>query len=676
MKRSRTYRWMIVSSFLLSVVLLNLPSCEEASDKKKEVIKNSFVGSTTCASCHTKAYESWNNSHHDWAMKLPDPATVLGDFNNVRFESDGVSYFFSKQGEKFLIRSTEIDGSVNTYQVAYTFGVSPLQQYLIKFPKGKFQVLRASWDTENLKWFHQYPGDELGTGDWLHWTKGGQRWNTMCAECHSTNLKKNYDLKTDAFETTFDEINVGCESCHGAGKKHVVWANDEYRKGHSEILVDGKNQENQLDACAGCHARRVKLTETMKAERRFNSQFLIQNITNDFYHSDGQILEEDYVFGSFLQSKMYKKNVKCSDCHDPHSLELKRDGNLLCMECHDPEYNTSEHHFHALNTKESMCINCHMTGRTYMGNDFRRDHSFRVPRPDQSVLYNTPNACTGCHSEKSDQWAADWVVKWFGSERALNYTDKLLMTLNEEISREEYEQLLNFISDYREPAIARSTVMEYLPPINSELEFTAVNKCLKDSSPIVRYNALAKMTDLPLEQRQSITLKHISDESKLVRIAAARLIVESSIEDYSNSDRASVRKARNELEEMLFANADFPLGRLQLGDYYFRQNLYFQAIEQYEMAIEMDSLLAITYPNLATVYNLVSKDDKALSTLDQLIIIAPENARAFYLRGLLNHEMGDDLSAFNDLKKAVELDPDNERYQRNLSNIMLEINKK
>ena len=45
----------------------------------------------------------------------------------------------------------------------------------------------------------------------------------MCSECHSTGVQKNYDANNDRFHTTWSEISVGCETCHGQGSRHVAW---------------------------------------------------------------------------------------------------------------------------------------------------------------------------------------------------------------------------------------------------------------------------------------------------------------------------------------------------------------------------------------------------------------------------------------------------------------------
>ena len=660
--------------FLLLAITTILFSCgqkdAQLSYTEKGSNVNEFVGDAACIECHQEAYNDWRGSHHDWAMKLPTDSTVLADFNNVNFTSDNESFFFHKKDSGFFV-TTGTKGNEKEYKIAYTFGVTPLQQYLIKFANGKYQTLRATWDTEKKQWYNQYPGQQIPQNDWLHWSQGGQRWNTMCAECHSTNLHKNYSLANDAFNTTYSSINVSCEACHGAGSAHVQWAAVDDPTGDPQVLVVGAEQTSQLNMCAGCHARRSKLTDVVKPEATFDDQFMLQTISAEFYHADGQIKEEDYVFGSFVQSKMFHKQVKCSDCHNSHSMKLKLAGNTLCMQCHEPKYNTEAHHFHKQDTDGSQCINCHMTGAVYMGNDFRRDHSFRIPRPDQSVDHGTPNACSGCHKDKSDVWAAEWIVKWYGAERPDHFSDHLIKASQPPYDEQTKNEVLQFINNLDYPAIARATAIEYYPLAGADDEISMLITALKDSSALVRYHALAKLQVYPLNQKVSFALKHITDKSRLVRIGASQLIIELDINHLEPAQQGAVNSARKELIQMLEANADFPIGRLQLGDYYFRQNDVPHAIKEYEMALKMDSLLTLIYGNLATAYNIVGNNQQALATLDQLLILENDYAHGYYLRGLLYHEIKNDKQAIADLEEAKRLDPANFRVYYNLANLYL-----
>lgn len=658
--------------YLILLVLFAACSDEKSEtydpvDKEKsQSIVSNYVGDQNCVACHRDASKDWMGSHHQLAMQEVSEATVLADFNNHSVELDGVSYFFYREGQDFKAKVTELNGKEFDFTVSYVFGITPLQQYMVDFDKGRKQVMRATWDTEKNRWFHQYAGDRIEPNDWLHWTRGGQNWNTMCAECHSTNLKKNYDVVKDSFHTTYSSINVSCESCHGPGQQHVKWANAG-GTGSDPSLILGADQASQLSMCAPCHARRVKLTKDLTPGLRFEDQYLVQNISTDFYHGDGQILEEDYVYGSFLQSKMHGLGIKCNDCHNVHSLELKAEGNSLCLQCHVPDkYESKEHHFHELNTEASQCINCHMTGRYYMGNDFRRDHSFRIPRPDQSVAFGTPNACSGCHTDKSDEWASEWVEKWYGSERRDHFSDYLLLSNEAGMSIEDRKKFNSFINDLNYPAIARSTVISNLSYTNEE-EYRSILLSLKDSTALVRYNALMQFRGLNPQERVSIARNHMNDPSLLVRIGSAQLLTGFSGEGFSEAERLQLTKVQSELETMLYSNADFSTGRLQLGDYFLQTNDLNAAIEHYEMALEKDSLLFPVYTNLATAYSLRGENDKALETLNIWIDLDANASRPYYLRALLNFELGNNEIAVEDLEMAIELDPTDSRSMYNLA---------
>ena len=659
--------------FLFFFIVLTI-SCSKENKKSNytEITKTNtqyvdgYVGDKACVDCHQTEVELWQGSHHDLAMQIANETTVLGDFNNINTTIDGVEYFFFKKDNDFIVRIIEIDNSEMEYKIDYTFGVTPLQQYLVDFDKGKKQVLRVTWDVIDKKWYHQYKGDKIAPHDWLHWTKGAQNWNTMCAECHSTNLKKNYSIEDDSFDTSYSSINVNCESCHGPAEKHLKWAENETEDKDTYILT-GRNQKEQLNACATCHARRVKLTENYTPGENFEDQYMVQNITDNFYHGDGQIDEEDYVLGSFMQSKMYAEGVKCNDCHNAHSLKLKFEGNKLCLQCHVPaNYETEQHYFHEQNTEASLCINCHMTGKDYMGNDFRRDHSFRIPRPDQSEKFDTPNACINCHKDKTNQWAAKAIIENYGEKRAAHFSDALLLSTQENINSAQREELNNFINDLKYPEIARATVIENLV-YNQQEDYASLVVALNDSSAIVRYNALLKFRNLTPQERVSIALKHMNDTIKLVRIGAAQLVIGLDENTLTGLDKSNFLTARNELETMLFSNADFSNGRMQLGDYYLQNNNIGKAIEHYEMALYKDNLLLPVYSNLATAYSMVNNFEKASETIDVWIELDPENGRPHYLKGLLNFENNNNELAINELLIAIKLDSKDTRSMYNLA---------
>ena len=405
----------------------------------KPAIAATYVADAQCGDCHAKAAEAWRGSHHQRAMEIATAQTVLGDFANAKLTHRGATTAFTQRDGKYYITMEGRDGKPAEFEVKYTFGVAPLQQYLVAFPGGRLQAPTVAWDTEKKRWFALYPNDRHAPDDPLHSTGRYQNWNLMCSECHSTDLRRNYDAKADTYDTKWAEVNVGCQACHGPGSAHVAWAKAAAGKDAKGLdartlglVVDfrGNDSRYQVEACAPCHSRRQRLTDGELPGKPFLDNYHPALLREGLYYADGQQQDEVYVWGSFLQSRMYAQGVRCTDCHDPHGLGLKAKGNALCAQCHQPagnarfptlakkDYDTEAHHHHPPGSPGASCANCHMPAKNYMVIDARPDHSFRVPRPDLTVKIGTPNACNGCHDRKTPQWAADAVAQWYGPEPA------------------------------------------------------------------------------------------------------------------------------------------------------------------------------------------------------------------------------------------------------------------
>ncbi|MGD9054333.1 MAG: multiheme c-type cytochrome, partial [Desulfobacterales bacterium] len=349
--------WKITGFIATLVIVLSIPAYMLKDKYFRRPIESrpvaTFAGSNKCKDCHRAEYDKWQNSHHDRAMEVASDETVLGDFSNVSVEFHGVTSRFYSKDSQFYVHTQGPDGKMGEFEITHTFGWYPLQQYLIPFPGGRLQCLPIAWDVKEKKWYHLYPDMRIDPKDWLYWTNAGQNWNGMCAECHSTNLKKNYVIESDSYQTTWSEIDVSCEACHGPGSLHVEWAElpDMARpqSANYELVVKAKGMDSrqQVELCAPCHARRAILGDYTHAEPDLLDNMLPSLLTPELYFADGQILEEVYVYGSFTQSKMYSRNVRCSDCHDVHSIKKVKEGNALCLQCHRAGiYDTKAHHFH------------------------------------------------------------------------------------------------------------------------------------------------------------------------------------------------------------------------------------------------------------------------------------------------------------------------------------------
>ncbi|MGD9309946.1 MAG: multiheme c-type cytochrome, partial [Desulfosarcina sp.] len=324
---------------------------------------SAFVGSQACRDCHKPEYDKWADSHHRWAMETANEKTVLGDFDNATFTHFGETSRFYRRDGKYFVTTPGVDGKMTEFEITHTFGWYPLQQYLIPFPGGRMQCLPITWDVQKRRWYHLYPDQPLDPQDWLYWTNNGQNWNGMCAECHSTDLRKNYDFSTDTYATTWSEISVGCEACHGPGDNHVRWAQlpemgrpdvDNYAL---SVKTRDMTSRQQIELCAPCHSRRMSLDDNIHHHADFLDYGIPQLLNEGLYFADGQILDEVYVYGSFMQSKMYARDVRCSDCHDVHSIRRIKKGNDLCLQCHQAAvYDHKGHHFHKQNGETGQPI--------------------------------------------------------------------------------------------------------------------------------------------------------------------------------------------------------------------------------------------------------------------------------------------------------------------------------
>jgi tetratricopeptide (TPR) repeat protein/nitrate/TMAO reductase-like tetraheme cytochrome c subunit len=500
---------------------------------------SSYVGRESCASCHQDQVDLFRGSHHDLAMDVATDQSVLADFADQTIEHYGVSSRMFRDGERFMVHTEGPDGEMADFEVKYVFGVEPLQQYMVELERpddatdeevGRVQVLRLSWDTKQNKWFYLSPPDvtdKLDSNDPLHWTGVTQNWNVSCAECHSTDLKKNFDLASNSWKTTFSEVDVSCEACHGPAGLHVEIAQNKglfWDRHHGFGLANLKTDNNldQIESCAPCHSRRGVIQEGFKPGCNFDDYYALQTLTEPIYYADGQIRDEDYVHGSFSQSKMYHAGIKCSDCHDPHSLKLKHNGNNVCTSCHQHpagKYDTENHHHHKPGTPGASCVECHMPATTYMMVDARRDHSFRVPRPDLSVRLGTPNACTGCHLE------TETIPPSLAQDAPRQYLDWLISVDrgNEEVTQ---------IVDRVDAAMAEAT-MKWYPPESSPAKTKYYESLAEGQSAIAASASSGKAADSSEDNGFSIM------EELALDISAPAIVRATAAENLASSDQPS-----------------------------------------------------------------------------------------------------------------------------------------
>ena len=645
------------------------------------------MGAQKCGACHADQVQLWQESHHALAM-IPAPRGVRGDFEDATFTKDDVETRFFRRDGDYVVRTDGPDGKLADFRVAYTFGVEPLQQYLVEFPDGRFQALSIAWDSRpkaqgGQRWFHLYPDERIDHRDVLHWTGPAQNWNHMCAYCHSTNLQKNYDAAADRFATAWTDVNVACEACHGPGSRHITWAEagarteglafklDDYSSG-AWVLAPGERiarrtqplaEHREVEMCGRCHSRRAQIWPEYRHGEPLAQTYRVALIDPGLYHEDGQILEETYEYGSFLQSRMYAAGVTCSNCHEPHTARLRAAGNALCSQCHQAaSFDTPKHHFHAGEGAAAQCVSCHMRERLYMVVDGRRDHSFRVPRPDLSVELGTPNACGDCHAERGANWAAQAIVKWYGPERrdARQYARAFAAA---EKGRPDAEALLmETASDASAPAIVRASALARLPPFLSAHSFPIVEKALRDPDALVRRSATEALAAVDPGIRASLAAPLLSDPVRTVRLEALGTLLDLPSSQLSGAQRKAFDEEVKEYRQIQHANADRADAQTNLGMLEVRLGNARAAEEAYKTAIRQQPSFVPARVNLADLYRAQGRDDEAEKTLREAIGFAPYSAEAHQALGLTLVRQKQLPEAVNELAHAAQLAPENARY--------------
>ena len=658
-------------SFIVAVLISVVAAGAQPKTKPKTKIPEP-VAATVCKECHGYAYEAWRGSHHDWALKKADTDSVLGDFDSAVFDHRGVRSRFFRKGEKYVVSTDGPDGALTEFEVLYAVGVTPLQQYLVALPGGRLQALDTAWDTLKKRWFHLYPDADLKAGNGLHWTGPYKNWNARCAVCHQTDYDKAYTPKSDSYQSRWSELNVSCGACHGLGEAHVAWARSPEAFKRTEWQdVDDKGfrsakiadpAEREIQTCAPCHSRRGAFgANSPPAGAAFSNHHRLALLRDGLYHADGQIDDEVYVLGSYLQSKMHRRGVSCGNCHDPHSGDLVADGNAVCTQCHNPAgndafptlaktaYDDRSHHHHEPGTEGAACVSCHMVEKTYMQVDPRRDHSFRVPRPDLSERLGTPNACTGCHADKPARWAREHVEAWFpNGQSGKEHFAETFHAARTAPDAAANDGLMRIAMNKDNAPIVRASALDHMRAPVSASHLNALTGLSNDPSDLVRAAALPRFQRAPRARKIEAAATAVSDPVRAVRQEAARLLIGEPLAVLPANRRRAAGAAITELQRALFANADFPETQMQIAGLAMVMRNVPVADQALRTALRMDPQLADAWLLLARIQSASGKSKAAQKTLTEANRLLPQNY-------VILMDLATVVSAAGDHKRAVEV---------------------
>ncbi|MCP4301953.1 MAG: tetratricopeptide repeat protein [Gammaproteobacteria bacterium] len=655
------------SAYVASAAALLVAACTTESEPPPvETGPAEFIGSVECADCHESEHRDWQGSHHELAMQVANESTVLGDFSDAEFDYYGKKTQFTTRNDEYFVRTENADGEEQDFRVAYTFGVTPLQQYLVEFPGGRMQALPYAWDSRDdvdggQRWYHLYPDEYIEPGDELHWTGRLQNWNYMCAECHSTNLVMAYDAETKTYDTTYSELSVGCEACHGPGSEHrdqaVAGTFDNYfglpvdlddnrtatwvmnpDTGIAERSNPATTVSQQPESCGRCHSRRGVIATDYEYGKPLADTHRLALLDEYLYFADGQIKDEVYVYGSFVQSRMYQAGVTCSDCHNPHSGELHTGSNPndVCAQCHlTSKFATIEHSRHE--PVNANCVDCHMVPRTYMGVDQRPDHSFRIPRPDLSVEIGTPNACNGCHWDQSATWAAAEIAKWLGTD--IKRRPHIGTIIAAGRAAPVNAALAEASANKTFPAIGRATALTLLAPPFADAESRSIANALDDPDPLIRTAALRALQLAPAETRLRMGAKTLDDPLLSVRLAAAPVYAD--LRDLLPA--AEARAFGHAAEEYRATNtmlANTPEALANLGQFELSMGDVNQALGYFGDALDLEPGNALLRHSMGLVLVRAGDHDEALQQLRRAYELEPTNPRYVFVYGVALNSLG------------------------------------
>jgi len=682
-------RWLVPTFILAGLALAALvwraaPELRRGGKRPAAVV--AYVPNDLCVGCHEPESRAWANSNHARAMARPSAATVHGDFSGTEFRHEGVSTRFFMRDGHYFVRTDGPDGKQGEFEVAYTFGDEPLQQYLIAMPGGRLQPLQVAWDRARSRWFRLLPGEKMPPGDILHWTGRSQTANTMCLSCHTTGFEKRYAAAADTFASRWAETGVTCQSCHGPGERHVEWARKHAgvaatagrRASDLGLIADTRDADprRRVELCAPCHSRRSEITATRVPGEAFLDHHLPSLLESGRYHADGQQLDEVFEDGSYRQSRMYQKGVTCTDCHEPHGGKLRFEGDALCLQCHGPRpnptfpsaagaYATPAHHFHSPGSAGAACVSCHMPARDYMVVQSRRDHSIRVPRPDLSLRLGTPNACNGCHTDRSAQWAADRAAQWWGRARREQPHYAEALAAGRAGGAGAAEALAALVSRDTLPGIVRATALDALrgdPATAMDVRVAAT----RDADAEVRAAATTSLEAAPTDVRLRALSPLLGDPVRAVRIGAARALSALPTTAFEPAARMRLSAALAEYVAAQEASLDMPGARLNLAVLHENQGEPARAEQEYLAALKLDPDFTPARANLSRLYNATSRNADAIRVLEEGLARVPGIGELWYSLGLLlaeEHRLGE---AGEALTRAARLMPDRARVSYNL----------
>lgn len=614
-----------------------------------------YAGSAACKPCHPAEHAAWETSHHALAERRLDRNRDRTAFEPERVVRPGSIEWTVRTGASGPeLVTLGADGRPGVFRPERWIGVAPLEQPVLPFPGGRWQVASLAHDPVRGDWFDVFGTEDRKPHEWGYWANRGLNWSSMCAGCHVTDLKKGYDPATDTYATTWLELGVGCEACHGPSRRHAEEASRD--RGRAPRAAR-RSPDLWLDTCGSCHARRVELTGKFRPGDLFVDHFrpaLVDELPT--YHPDGQVADENFEYTSFLLSRMHGEGVRCGNCHDPHSARLKLQGNALCLQCHQGKIDPAAHSHHDPAAAGGQCVNCHMPQTTYMARHPRRDHGLTIPDPLLTREWGIPNACNRCHQEKSTDWAVEAAGRMFGKklDRPTRERARTIARARKGLGAA-VPDLLQLVVSERSAAWRASATAILGVWSDHPLVRPALSALLLDREPLVRA-AAARSLEHAGDERQDLRAL-LADATRLVRVEAAWVL---------RREPGILGRAGEDMEAQLAWSADQPQGLLQQGILKLDRGDPGGAAALIQRALEWDPRSAPFRQALAIALEASGDVKGSIAQLEEAVKLEPRDPEYPFALGLAHAAADDARSAVLALERTCELDPHHARAWYNL----------
>lgn len=602
---------------------------------------------TRCAGCHESEHHQWLTSHHAKALS---PLTDL--------DTSAITDLSEHEKPVLII------------------GHEPLQQVLVATKNGHLHAHPLAYDTKQQQWFDLYPQAAGNPSHPMHWRQPAHLANTQCLSCHVTDYQTGYQPQTLKFESSWQAMGVGCQSCHGPTEAHLQWAGGQQTLPNKGFTLQLSAAEQQLQVCAQCHSRRNEL-QPFKPTVAIHQQFLVSPLSADLYEVDGTIKDEVFEYGSFIQSKMHQAGVTCSNCHNAHSGELKAPGNAVCSQCHSSDgqaqstasidgtnlkaknYDSSDHHFHQADSSGGQCVNCHMPGQLYMGNDLRHDHSFSSPNPSQALALRHSDACIDCHQQTPVKELVSAFSSWYpqAKPRDGGYAQTLFNARNGQPGAA--QGLLLQLQAGKQPAIRHAALLAELGNYPSLAAQRLTVQGLQHADPLVRRAAIevapTLFTEAWLMRNLPILLE---DSQQAVRITAIEQLLSLGYR-FVKPQEVTYLKAYAGLQQHHLGTAQ---GHFNLATVAATHGQPPSQVKAHLQAALMRNAQDI--PTVIEFAQWLEKTDPqaAKAILESAIALQPAAAELVYARGLMLIRQADFSAGLSDLAQAAQLAPDSSHY--------------